>query len=90
MSDQTTKPVYTREKKYDMVNQTENLKQLADVIRSFADYNGMILGRTRSFNAENMARACEGFRDTYPPNFLTREFGIRQQAFMLHYYGDLS
>lgn len=76
----------TREEKYDAVNQCETLQQLADVIRSFADEGGMIQGRTRKFNAEEMAAACENYVRIPHKNSLTREFGIRQQAMYILYY----
>lgn len=73
--------------RYQAVNKCETLKQLADVIRSFADKDGMIQGRTQKFNAETMARACESkVYATAAPNLLTRQWGIRQQAlYILHY-----
>ena len=70
---------------YDRVNQTESFEELAEVIRSLADENGNIQGRTRTFPAENMARACEIFPQVNK-NTLTREFGIRQQAMYIEYY----
>lgn len=70
--------------KYEKVNKTESLKELADVIRSFA-INGRIQGRIRSFDSEDMAFACESF-NLNKHNLLTREFGIRQQAIMLFMY----
>nr|WP_299488639.1 hypothetical protein [uncultured Allomuricauda sp.] len=71
--------------KYEAVNKCETLKQLADVIRSFADNDGLIQGRTRKFNAETMAKNCETYT-IYKHNYLTREFGIRQQALMINFY----
>lgn len=73
--------------KYKMVNNCQTLKELAEVIRSLAS-NGMIQGRTDIFNAENMALSCENFT-LYNNTSLTREFGIRQQAMMLLYYGKI-
>lgn len=73
--------------KYEAVNKTTNLKELADVIRSFAP-NGIIEGRTKVFNAEEMAKRCE----TYAPhkhNNLTRKYGIRQQALMFLFYDEI-
>jgi hypothetical protein len=75
----------TREQKYDLINSQESLKGLAAAIRSFAEADGMIQGRTRRFDAEKMAKACLQFRN-YTPNVLTREFGIRQQAMYIVYY----
>lgn len=74
-------------RKYERVNDCETAQALADAIRSFADSDGMIQGRTRKFDAERMANAvievCKGM---IMPNALTREFGIRQQAMYLKYY----
>lgn len=74
--------------KYEHVNSCESLSELADVIRSFADEDGMIQGRSRKFSAKAMADLCENF-DNHPPNVLTREFGIRQQAMYLSYYSKV-
>lgn len=74
----------TELQKYELVNKTETLKELADVIRSFAN-NGIIHGRTREFDAENMANHCESYH-LGKHNILTREYGIRQQAMMLLFY----
>jgi hypothetical protein len=69
----------SREEQYDAVNKCESLEELSDVIKSFANEAGLIQGRTRTFNANNMANACIVFSKNRP-NVLTREFGIRQQA----------
>jgi hypothetical protein len=74
---------------YDKVNQCETFGELAQVIRSLADEDGMIQGRVKKFDAEKMAKHCEGFKLLYEvgaPNALTREFGIRQQAMYINYY----
>jgi len=78
--------------KYSKVNNTESLKELAEVIREFGNepifgVEGFILGRTQVFNSENMAMHCETY-SLVKHNVLTREFGIRQQAMMLLFYGD--
>ena len=75
----------TREEKYDAVNKAETLDELADVIESFADEDGMIQGRTRKFRASMMAHACKVY-GVIKPNTLTREFGIRQQALYILFY----
>jgi hypothetical protein len=72
--------------KYKKVNSTESLKELAEVIRSFA-VNGRIQGRKRTYNADSMAIGCEHY-NLLNHNVLTREFGIRQQAMMLLFYRD--
>ncbi len=79
----------TKEQKYDAVNKTESLDELADVILLFADENGMIQGRTRKFHALTYSLTCREFEMPYMHNYLTREFGIRQQAIMLSFYRDI-
>ena len=74
----------TQLEKYNKVNNTKTLKELADVIRSFA-VDGMIKGRTKKFSAETMAKVCEEY-SRFNHNNITREFGIRQQAMMLAFY----
>lgn len=71
--------------KYEAVNKCESLKELADIIRNFGGPSGLIKGRTKIFDAERMARACEHFYNV-PKNTLTRNWGIRQQAMMIEYY----
>ena len=73
--------------KYKAVNKCRTFEQLAEVIRSFADDNGNIQGRKRTFDAEQMAINCLNFQYS-SPNLLTREFGIRQQAMYISYYTD--
>lgn len=75
--------------KWHIVNRCENPEQLADAIIKFADENGQIMGRSRSFDAEKMAGYVNSvINEDYPPNLLTREFGIRQQAIYLKYCKD--
>ena len=76
-----------RLKVYDKVNSCTTLKKLAKIIRELADENGQIQGRTRRFNANQMADYCLKFRD-HIPNVLTREFGIRQQAMHIIHFGE--
>ncbi len=76
-----------RLEKYEKVNQCETLEQLAKVIESFSDDNGMIQGRTQKFNAKRMADSCRVYY-SMPKNCLTREFGIRQQALYIEYYSS--
>ena len=74
----------TELEKYEKVNKTSNLKDLANAIRSFA-IEGKIQGRERTFDSEQMATRCENY-GLARHNNLTREFGIRQQAMMLLFY----
>jgi hypothetical protein len=71
--------------KWKKVNLTETFDELADVILSFADDNGMIQGRYRRFNATKMSVLCKHF-SILQPEVLTREYGIRQQAMYIYYY----
>lgn len=72
--------------RYDAVNECETIEELQEVILSFADERGEIKGRTRYFNAQKMADFAlkyyedESDNEVYPPNLLTRNWGIRQQA----------
>lgn len=76
----------TREEKYDLVSYCETPEGLALIILSFAE-DGIIQGKTKNFIAKEMVKGLRGFiNGTYPPNVLTREFGIRQQAMYLKYY----
>ena len=72
--------------KYKAVNATKSLEELAQVIESFADDDGKIQGRSKKFNAKTMAETCRNYKLHNYPNFLTRNWGIRQQAMMLNYY----
>lgn len=70
--------------KYEAVNASETLEELAEVITTIGE-DAEIQGRTRSFNSEKMAAACKNFSN-FPPNILTRKWGIRQQAMYINYY----
>jgi hypothetical protein len=74
--------------KYTDVNSCETSEDLYATILSFADDDGMIQGRTRKFVALSMANNLQAYMndDLVPPNVLTREYGIRQQAMYLKYY----
>jgi len=78
----------TELEKYQRVNACETIEELQQCILDFAGEDGMIQGRTRKFDAFEMANNLEiyvnGRNET--PNVLTREFGIRQQAMYLKYY----
>lgn len=75
--------------KYEQVNHCENAGQLKAVVISLADTKGVIQGRRRSFKAARMAEFVEGvIAGVLPPECLTREFGIRQQALYIKYYED--
>ena len=71
--------------RYEAVGRCETFKELAKVIRSFANEDGDIIGRTRRFVAENMATFCEGQEERWEPRALTRNWGIRQQAYYIKF-----
>lgn len=73
--------------KYNLVNSTKTLEELANVIRLISP-NGFIQGRLKVFESEKMAKNCENFSLAFP-NVLTRHYGIRQQAIMIKYYSEL-
>ena len=75
--------------KYQRVNQCETPEALYQCILDFADQDGQIQGRTRKFDAQRMAdNAKLYFSDQMPPNVLTREYGLRQQAIYIKYYNS--
>ena len=77
----------TREQIYDLVNSCESFLGLKNIILELADEDGMIQGRTRKFSAEKMAQGVDNYQLGYaPPNVITREFGLRQQAMYIKYY----
>lgn len=80
----------TELEKYEKVNKCETLEELADVIISFSNSEGMIEGKTRSFSASLMAENCIHFSKRNF-NTLTRQYNIRQQAmYILYYTGKFS
>jgi hypothetical protein len=78
----------TELEKYDLVNQAETEKELADVILKLADpKTGKIKGRAKDHDAEKMVEKLSLFmQDLWEPNSMTREYGIRQQAMYIKYY----
>jgi hypothetical protein len=78
----------TELEKYEKVNKVETIQELEDVILSFADENGQIKGRTKTFNANKMATGARGYYNEVimTPNVVTREYGLRQQLIYLTFY----
>lgn len=76
-----------RLEKYDIVNKTKSLEELAEVIKEIA-VDGLIEGRVKPHPVENMITCCNHFTivNNYP-SILTRNYGIRQQAYMLYHQG---
>lgn len=76
--------------KYQLINSCETVEDLEKAILAFQESDGSISGRTRDFNAERMASYVKGVvTEGLVPNFLTRKFGIRQQALYLRYYNNM-
>jgi hypothetical protein len=76
--------------KYELINKCETAEELSDAIIKISDQTGFIQGRTRMFNADQMANYCDlVINGNGSPNLLTREFGIRQQALYIKYYSNL-
>ena len=77
----------TELEKYHKVNQCETIEELKEIILSFADKDGVIHGRSRTFNAQKMAEGAQLCYDgNMIANVVTREFGLRQQLLYLMYY----
>jgi hypothetical protein len=71
----------TELEKYKIVNACETIDELIAAILSVCDKDGMIQGREKKFNGEKMAMSLKLVSEgIFPPNTLTREYGIRQQA----------
>jgi hypothetical protein len=81
----------TELEKFQLVNTCNTCKELEDAIILIGQENdGMLQGRTHSFNAESMAKCVEPIvNNAMWPNYLTRSYGIRQQALYLKYYLNL-
>ena len=68
----------------------ETYEQLAQAIESLADADGMITGRARKFNAKYMAEMCRKFPVSKDVYNLTRMYGIRQQAYYIFSFYNLT
>lgn len=74
---------------YEAVNRCETFDELAEVILSIGSALGSVPGRTRDFQADKMVEGLLGFAgDVFPPNVLTRRWGIRQQAMYIKHYSS--
>lgn len=71
---------------YERVNQCESYEELADVIESLTDIHGLIEGRSQALDGDVMAQKCRDFENVSNPSWLTRRYGIRQQAMYIKYY----
>lgn len=73
-------------KKYKLINKAETVEELKEAIEAISE-KGMIKGRRKSYMADEMIAMVDFiYNDNYPLNFLTRNYGIRQQMlYLLHY-----
>lgn len=72
--------------KFELVNSCESIKELQNAILKIGE-SGLIEGRKRIFDAEKMANCVPTIvKENGYPNYLTRKWGIRQQALYLREY----
>lgn len=75
---------------FKLVNKCETFKELADTIISIGkDKGGIIKGRSKSKRAKQQALYVLDFLNLSTTDFLTRNYGIRQQAIYIAYYENL-
>lgn len=74
---------YIEINRFRAVNNTKTLEELADVIESFCNDNGEIKGKSNTLNGLKMAEYCRTFTNQSDDRYLTRNWGIRQQAVYL-------
>lgn len=75
----------TELEKYELVNSAESGDSLITIINTIAE-EGKIEGKSRSFLALNLTECVNKFlRGEIPARFLTRSYGIRQQAIYIRY-----
>lgn len=72
--------------KYELINKAETVEELKEAMEAISE-KGMIKGRRKSYIADEMIAMVDFiYNDNYPLNFLTRNYGIRQQMlYLLHY-----
>lgn len=80
--------IMTDLEKFQKVNASETIEDLCQCILDFADEDGQIQGRTRTFDAQRMKEGCLRYYhgESLVPNVVTREFGLRQQLLYLCFY----
>ena len=77
----------TEEEKFLEVNECETPEELENAIIKIADDDGIIRGRRYEFDSKQMSKmVIPVIEGVVPPNFLTRNYGIRQQALYLKFY----
>lgn len=73
--------------KYELINSCENVAELEDAIIKIAEPSGMINGREKQFDAKYMSSFVRCIvNDSCDPRYLTRNYGIRQQALYIKNY----
>lgn len=73
--------------KWRLINSCETVSDLEDAIIAIANPLGLIDGRARQFDAKYMASWVRCIvNDSCDPRYLTRNYGIRQQALYLKQY----
>ena len=76
----------TTSEKFELVHKCETAEELHSAVLQCAE-NGVIHGRHREFEANNMANYVQLAIDGIVPfTKLTRNYGIRQQAIYIAYY----
>ena len=72
--------------KYKLINKAETIEELKEAIKAISE-KGMNKGRSKSYMSDKMIAMVDFiYNDNYPLNFLTRNYGIRQQMlYLLHY-----
>lgn len=68
--------------KWQTINACKSLEQLGIAIIHISGPSQIIQGTSKEFDAIKMATYAANFND-YPDNYLTRNYGIRQQAIYL-------
>lgn len=76
----------TELEKFKLINQCETPDELTQAVLDISE-DDIIVGRSKSFNATSMSRmVLPVIQGIAHPNYLTREFGIRQQALYIKFY----
>ncbi len=77
----------TELEKYEAVNKCETFEDFEKVLKSFADEEGRIQGRTRTFDIYTMLAGARYYYESDGiPNAVTREYGLRQQLMYIKFY----
>jgi len=78
---------------FELVNNAENFNELEEAIKAIGLLNNdTIVGKTKTYTVEKLLGNLDYIRKNKNPyvyNYITREFGLRQQAIYLHNYGEV-